>query len=85
MRVSKNKIVKILKSLDFKISDVGASKLQVEVPTRRLDISIQEDLIEEIVGEIEDESEISDYPQVKMLVNLIRPEDYKKVNNHKFR
>ncbi len=35
--------------------------------------------------EIESEDDITDYPQVMMFVNFIRPEDYKQVNNHKFR
>jgi phenylalanyl-tRNA synthetase beta chain len=43
-RIPKQKILKILKSLGFKVNQ----KLIVEVPTFRRDVSIQEDLIEEI-------------------------------------
>ena len=75
VRVSKNKIVKILKSLDFKISDVGASKLQVEVPTRRLDISIQEDLIEEIGRIVGYQNILSVFP----FAALIPPEKNKNI------
>ncbi|MBZ9572602.1 phenylalanine--tRNA ligase subunit beta [Patescibacteria group bacterium] len=48
LKIPKQKVLKILKSLGFKLSEVGSQKIMVEVPTRRLDISIQEDLIEEI-------------------------------------
>jgi phenylalanyl-tRNA synthetase beta chain len=43
-RIPKQKILKILKSLGFKVNQ----KFIVEVPTFRMDVSIQEDLIEEI-------------------------------------
>jgi len=43
-KIPKQKILKILKSLGFKVNQ----KLIVEVPTFRRDVSIQEDLIEEI-------------------------------------
>ncbi len=48
LRISKQKVLKILKSLDFKTSEVGPQRIKVGVPTRRLDVLIQEDLIEEI-------------------------------------
>jgi phenylalanyl-tRNA synthetase beta chain len=44
IKIPKQKILKILKSLGFKVNQ----KLIVEVPTFRRDVSIQEDLIEEI-------------------------------------
>jgi phenylalanyl-tRNA synthetase beta chain len=44
IKIPKEKILKILKNLGFKINQ----KLIVEVPTFRRDVSIQEDLIEEI-------------------------------------
>ena len=47
VKIPKEKIKKILRDLGFKLQILG-SKFKVEVPTRRLDISIQEDLIEEI-------------------------------------
>ncbi len=44
----KEKIIKILKSLEFQLSEVGPRQIMVTVPRRRLDISIQQDLIEEV-------------------------------------
>lgn len=46
--VSKNEIIKILKKLEFKIINIQNKQLLIEIPSFRLDISIQEDLIEEI-------------------------------------
>ncbi|MCX6790889.1 MAG: phenylalanine--tRNA ligase subunit beta [Candidatus Gribaldobacteria bacterium] len=40
-------VIKILNSLDFKTKTVG-NKLEVEVPSRRMDVNLKEDLIEEI-------------------------------------
>lgn len=48
IKVSKNEIIKIFKDLGFKVSRLPNLKLQAEIPTRRLDISLPEDLIEEI-------------------------------------
>lgn len=48
VKISKDEITKILRDLGFKISQLSKLKLQVEIPTRRLDISLPEDLIEEI-------------------------------------
>ena len=50
MEISQKEIVKILKSLEFKVSQSSSSlsQLIVEIPTFRQDASIQEDLIEEI-------------------------------------
>ncbi len=51
VKISRKEIIKILKSLDFKTIQYLKSNIQyliVEVPTFRLDISIPEDLIEEI-------------------------------------
>lgn len=45
----KREVIKILKSLDFKIRRVSPSQIEVEVPTRRLDVSIFEDLTEEFI------------------------------------
>ena len=46
--IPKKEIINILKRLDFKITGVRPLQIEVEVPTFRLDISIPEDLIEEI-------------------------------------
>lgn len=45
--VSKAQAKKILRDLDCKVAERG-NKLEVEVPTRRIDLSIPEDLVEEI-------------------------------------
>jgi len=45
--IPKQKIIKILKSLEFGVSGTGR-EIIVTVPTRRLDVSIPEDLVEEI-------------------------------------
>jgi len=47
IKISKKEIISILKRLEFRVKDLD-SILWVEVPTRRLDISLPEDLIEEI-------------------------------------
>ncbi|MBZ1356592.1 MAG: phenylalanine--tRNA ligase subunit beta [Candidatus Nealsonbacteria bacterium] len=46
--IPKSQIKKILKSLFFEIKKETDQIIEVEVPTRRVDVSIQEDLIEEI-------------------------------------
>ncbi|MBZ9572213.1 phenylalanine--tRNA ligase subunit beta [Patescibacteria group bacterium] len=48
IEIPKNKILKILKNLEFKVLDSKHQVLKVKIPTFRLDISISEDLIEEI-------------------------------------
>jgi len=48
VKIPKKEIKNILQQLNFKISKVEPWKVEVEVPTRRLDISIPEDLIGEI-------------------------------------
>ena len=48
VEISRPRIVDILKKLEFKIQPVSANNLIVEVPTFRLDISLPEDLIEEV-------------------------------------
>jgi len=47
VKIEKNKIIRILKSLEFEVKQKG-DKLQVKIPTFRLDVNIPEDLIEEI-------------------------------------
>jgi len=45
--IPKNEIINILKRLDFQVK-INNDQLEVTVPTRRIDVSIPEDLIEEI-------------------------------------
>ena len=47
IKIEREEIINILKSLGFEVKEIN-SNLEVVVPTRRLDISIEEDLIEEI-------------------------------------
>ena len=47
IEIDKKIVIEILKSLKFDVKDLG-EKLEVIVPTRRLDINISEDLIEEV-------------------------------------
>lgn len=65
--IPKNEVIEILKSLAFKVED-KAHYLTVTVPTRRLDISIVEDLIEE-VGRIYGMDNIKGKLPVLKLVN----------------
>jgi len=46
-KISKKEIISILKRLEFRVKDLN-SVLWVTIPTRRLDLSLPEDLIEEI-------------------------------------
>jgi len=46
--IPKKEIIKILKNLDFKVEISGKNILKVQIPTKRLDIVLPEDLIEEI-------------------------------------
>ena len=48
IKIPKKEIKSILVGLGFEVFQVSSSRFQVRVPTRRLDVSIQEDLIEEI-------------------------------------
>lgn len=48
VKISQKEIKNILKRLNFKLYEKCSRRIEVEVPTRRLDISIPEDLIEEI-------------------------------------
>lgn len=47
--ISKAKMKQILTALEFKVKDINNDKAQVTVPSFRLDIGIEEDIIEEIV------------------------------------
>jgi len=46
--ISKAQCVKILSSLGFICNDAGPKHILVECPTRRIDVALQEDLVEEI-------------------------------------
>jgi len=48
IKISESRIKEILKKLDFKFSKIKENKIIIEIPTQRIDIRIQEDLIEEI-------------------------------------
>lgn len=48
MPIAKNKILKILRNLEFKIENPTSKILKIFVPLFRTDIKIQEDLIEEV-------------------------------------
>ena len=48
IKISKKEIKNILKKLNFQLVEIGSRIILVEVPTFRLDISLPEDLIEEI-------------------------------------
>jgi len=48
IKIPEKEIKNILNRLQFKITQVGSGQLMIKVPTFRLDISIREDLIEEI-------------------------------------
>ncbi|PIR02649.1 MAG: phenylalanine--tRNA ligase subunit beta [Candidatus Nealsonbacteria bacterium CG_4_9_14_0_2_um_filter_37_38] len=69
IKISKKEIKSILKRLGFKLIEVGPMTISVTVPTFRLDILIQEDLIEEI-GRIYGYEKI---PSVLPTVSLIPP------------
>ncbi len=67
IKVSKNKVKNILQKLGFKVTETRPPQLKVEVPTRRLDISIQEDLIEEIGRIIGFQNIPSIFPQAALI------------------
>jgi len=48
IEISKKEVINILKKLEFQIVEVQPQSLVVKIPTFRLDILIQEDLIEEV-------------------------------------
>jgi phenylalanyl-tRNA synthetase beta chain len=48
IKVSETKVKEILKKLNFKFSKVKDNKVTIEIPTQRIDICLEEDLIEEI-------------------------------------
>jgi len=71
VEISKKEIEKILQGLGFKIKKViNTQSIEIEIPTHRLDVSLPEDLIEEI-GRIYGYEKI---PPLSPLVPLIPPE-----------
>ncbi len=67
IKVPKQKAIKILKSLGFQSYEVEPREIVVEVPTRRLDVSIQEDLIEEIGRIVGFQNIPSAFPQAALI------------------
>ena len=78
VKISEKEVVRIFDSLGFKINKRG-DKLFVEVPTRRLDVEIPEDLIEE-VGRIYGYEKISPKSPLGVLVST-KPDDLLKLRN----
>lgn len=70
VKIPEKTIIKILKSLEFNLSEIRSQSMLVEVPTFRLDVSAPEDLIEEI-GRIYDYTKI---PVILPKISLIPPE-----------
>jgi len=62
--ISKAQCVKILNSLGFVCNDAGPKHILVECPTRRIDIVLQEDLVEEIGRIVGYQSIQSVFPKV---------------------
>jgi len=69
VKIPQNRIKSILKRLGFNIMSISTRQIILQVPTRRLDVSIQEDLIEEI-GRIHGYDKI---PFKSPVVSLIPP------------
>ena len=108
IKVSKNKVKNILQKLGFKVIEIldpstGRTRarplgLKVEVPTRRLDVSIQEDLIEEIGRIIGFQNIPSIFPQAalispkkneelfwqKNIKNILKEAGFSEVYNYSF-
>ncbi|MEK7103781.1 MAG: phenylalanine--tRNA ligase subunit beta, partial [Patescibacteria group bacterium] len=62
--ISKSQCVKILNSLGFVCNDAGPKHILVECPTRRIDVVLQEDLVEEIGRIVGYQSIQSVFPKV---------------------
>ncbi|MFH1841532.1 MAG: phenylalanine--tRNA ligase subunit beta [Candidatus Nealsonbacteria bacterium] len=67
INIPKAKVLKILKDLEFKILGSSSKTLTVQVPTFRLDVSIPEDLIEEIGRVYGYEKIKADFPRVSLI------------------
>lgn len=68
--IRKDQVIKILKTLEFKLKHTSANKLKVEVPLFRTDINIPEDLIEEV-------ARIYGYGNIKPneIVGVLKPKE----------
>lgn len=98
IKVSKNKVKNILQKLGFKVTGVRSLQLKVEVPTSRLDVSIQEDLIEEIGRIVGFQNVPSIFPQAalispekneelfwqKIIKNILKEAGFSEVYNYSF-
>ena len=71
IKIAKNEAIKILERLGFNVLRSAANSVSVRVPTRRLDVSLPEDLIEEI-GRIHGYDKI---PAVFPISSLIPPKE----------
>lgn len=67
LKIPKQKVLKILKSLGFQSHEAEPGEIEVEVPTRRLDVSIQEDLIEETGRIVGFQNIPSTFPQAALI------------------
>ncbi len=65
--ISKNQVVKILTSLGFICNDSGPKHILVECPTRRIDVVLQEDLVEEIGRVMGYQNIQASFPKVSLL------------------
>lgn len=70
LRISNSKIKQILSSLGFKVSGRGKSALAIAVPSFRQDVSLEEDLIEEISRIFGYENIPSTLPRVLPSINI---------------
>jgi len=78
VKISETEVIKIFDLLGFKV-EKKIDRLLVEVPTRRLDIEIPEDLIEE-VGRIYGYEKIPSKPPLGILVSA-KPDDLRSLRN----
>ncbi len=67
IEINKSEVVSILKSLGFLVKE-NKDYLEVEVPSRRLDISIEEDLIEEVGRLYGMDKIVSHFPKLDVVV-----------------
>jgi phenylalanyl-tRNA synthetase beta chain len=95
--ISKNKITKILKSLNFKVTEAKTS-WKVTIPSYRFDVKIEDDLIEEIArvygfDNIPGATEYSNNPlskpiddriDINNISNLLCSRDYQEIISYSF-
>jgi phenylalanyl-tRNA synthetase beta chain len=80
--ISKNETKKTLSLLDFKTIKEGPDFLEVEVPTQRLDVNYQEDLIEEI-GRIHGYENIESVPPQALTIPPVKNQELFWINQAK--